>query len=73
VPRSGAKYGALFEQMEAAHWRGYTDEAFAALSVFEQARVIAHFRCHHQLEAVIADAQMKRAQQEARRHRAGAK
>lgn len=67
MPRSGARYSSLFELMEAAHWRGYSDQAFAALSPFEQARVVAHYRCHHQLEAVIADAQMKKQQQEAKR------
>jgi hypothetical protein len=70
VPRSGAKYGSLFEQMEAAHWRGLSDQEFSDLSVFEQARVVAHYRAHHQLEAVVADAQMKRASAEARRHQA---
>lgn len=67
MPRSGARYGSLFEMMEAARWRGYKDEEFAALSPFEQARVVAHYRAHHQLEAVIADAQMKKQQQEAKR------
>jgi len=68
VPRSGAKYGALFELMEAAHWRGYKDEEFAILTPFEQARIVAHYRAHHQLEAVIADAQVKKQQQQARQH-----
>jgi hypothetical protein len=71
VPRSGAKYGSLFETLEAAKWRGYTDQEFAALSAFEQARIIAHYRCHFQLEAVIADAQAKKAAQEAKRRSHG--
>lgn len=67
VPRSGARYGSLFEAMEAAHWRGYSDQAFADLSPYEQARIVAHYRCHFQLDAVIADAQMRRQQQDAAR------
>lgn len=70
MPRSGARYGGLYETMEAARWRGYKDEEFASLSTFEQARIIAHYRVHHQLEAVIADAQAKKAQQEAKRKHA---
>ena len=70
VPRSGARFGSLFEQMEAAHWRGYKDEDFAALSVFEQARVVAHYRCHHQLEAVIAQQQQRDAEARAKRPKA---
>lgn len=70
VPRSGARYGSLFESMEAAHWRGYKDEEFAALIPFEQARIIAHYRCHFQLDAVIADAQAKKQQQDAKRKQA---
>jgi hypothetical protein len=62
VPRSGIKYGLLFECMEAAHWRGLSDEAFAALIPFEQARVIAHYRAHHQLEAVLAQQQQRDAE-----------
>jgi hypothetical protein len=54
--------------MEAAHWRGLSDQAFADLSPFEQARIVAHFRCHFQLESVIADAQMKKQQQDAKRN-----
>jgi hemerythrin superfamily protein len=71
VPRSGAKYGPLFEQMEAAHWRGLSDQQFSDLSLFEQARIVAHYRAHHQLEAVIADAQMKKQQQDAKRQQHG--
>lgn len=68
MPRSGARYGSLFEILEAARWRGYSDQAFGDLSPFEQARIVAHYRCHMQLEAVIADAQMKKQQQDARRN-----
>lgn len=54
--------------MEAAHWRGLSDQAFADLTPFEQARVIAHYRAHHQLEAVVAQAQMNEAQRKAKQH-----
>lgn len=67
VPRSGAKYSLLFECMEAAHWRGLTDQQFAEMDPFEQARVVAHFRTHHQLEAVIAQQQQRDAEARAKR------
>lgn len=62
VPRSGAQYGALYEVMEAARWRGLTDAQFDALDADSQARIVAHFRVHHQLEAVIAQAQQREAE-----------
>ena len=60
----------LFECMEAAHWRGLTDEQFAALTPFEQARIVAHFRSHHQLEAVVAQQQQRDAEARAKRPKA---
>ena len=62
MPRSGAQYGALFEIMEAARWRGLSDAQFEALDALDQARLVAHFRVHHQLEAVIAQAQQRDAE-----------
>jgi hypothetical protein len=70
VPRSGAKFSALFEQMEAAHWRGLTDEHYASLLPFEQARIVAHYRTHMQLEAVIAQQQQRDAEARAKRPKA---
>ena len=62
VPRSGARYNSLYERMEAARWRGYSDAAFDQLSQFEQARIVAHYRCHYQLEACIAQAAQRDAE-----------
>lgn len=56
--------------MEAAHWRGLTDQQFAEMPPFEQARVVAHFRTHHQLEAVIAQQQQRDAEARAKRPKA---
>ena len=67
VPRSGVRYSRVFEIVEAAHWRGLTDEQFEALDPLVQARVVAHYRTHHQLEAVIAQAQARDAEARQRR------
>jgi hypothetical protein len=56
--------------MEAARWRGLTDAQFDALDPIDQARIVAHFRVHHQLEAVIAQAQQRDAEARQKR-RAG--
>lgn len=69
VPRSGAKFGSLYERMEAAHWRGYKDEEFDRLSTFDQARIIAHYRCHHQLDACIAQAVQREAEIRSKRNK----
>lgn len=55
--------------MEAAHWRGYKDEEFDVLSFDSQARIIAHYRSHHQLEAVIAQAAQRDAEIRAKRNK----
>ena len=67
VPRSGVRYARVFEVLEAAHWRGLTDAQFDALDPLEQARIVAHYRAHHQLEAVVAQAQTRDAEARARR------
>lgn len=59
VPRSKARYSALFEALEAARWRGISDAAFDALTRDEQARLLAHYRVSTRLEAVVAWEQAK--------------
>jgi hypothetical protein len=54
VPRSGAKYNEIFEWAEAAHWKHIPWEEFDELDGDTQAFHVAHYRAHHQLEAVIA-------------------
>jgi hypothetical protein len=60
APRNGAAYSLFFEWLEAAHWRGLTWEAFCELDGSDQSLVIAHYRTHMQLEAVIAADAAKR-------------
>ena len=59
VPRSKARYSLLFEALEAARWRGLSDQAFDALALEDKARVIAHYRVSTRLEAVVAWAQAR--------------
>jgi len=68
VPRSHVRMSLLFEALEAARWRGLTDQAFDALSRQDKARVIAHYRTAVRLEAVIAWEQAKAIRRQTRRH-----
>lgn len=61
MPRSGASYSTEFEQREAAHWGRYKWEEFEDLDGERQSGVVAHYRAHHHLEAVIAHEQQKQA------------
>lgn len=54
TPRSGFRYDITLDWELAAHWRGYSREAFSELDGDEQARIVALFRIHHQMEAVLA-------------------
>lgn len=54
VPRSGVSYSETFAWVEAARWRGLTDEQMADLDGHSQARVIAQWETHMQIEAVLA-------------------
>ncbi len=65
LPRAQSKYNSLFEMMEAAHWRGIEWDAFVALDTDEQARLMAHYRTHHQIRAVEDWYNHKRAQRNA--------
>jgi hypothetical protein len=71
VARSGAGYSPEFEAREAARWGNYTWPAFCAMDGEEQSAAVAHYRTHHQLEAVMADIEMKRAK--AQQSKKGAK
>ena len=51
--RSHIKTTALYEVLSAAHWSGLTETDWAALSRDAQARLLAHYRVHHQIQAVI--------------------
>lgn len=66
VPRSKARYSALFEALEAARWRGLTDAEFDALDRDAQARLLAHYRVSTRLEAVAAWEQAKELRRQTR-------
>lgn len=57
VPRTGMAFSGYYEWCEAARWAGYTREAFAQLTGQDQASIVAQFRVHHQMEAVLAKVQ----------------
>lgn len=59
-------YSAEFEAREAARWAGYIWPAFCDLDGDEQSVVIAHYRVHHQIEAVLAAAEAKKMKQRQR-------
>lgn len=61
VPRSGARYTQRFEWADAAHWWGYKWEEFVELDGEEQSFLVAVYRAHHQLQAVIQKDLMKKA------------
>jgi hypothetical protein len=60
-------YNPEFEWREAARWARYTWEEFAALDGEAQSAVIAHYRGHMQLEAVMTQDQVKKQRQQGRR------
>lgn len=60
VPRSQVSYSDLFEWREAAHWTGCQWRHFCRLDGDEQAAIVAHYRAHLQLEAVLAQDQERR-------------
>lgn len=57
----------LFEALEAARWRGISDQAYDALARDEKARMIAHYRTAMRLEAVVAWEQAKEIRRAQRR------
>lgn len=60
MPLSGVTYAPLFEWLEAAHWARIDWETFRHMDGHDQARIVAHYRAHQRLEAVIAqDTQRK--------------
>jgi len=65
-PRSGVRFSAYYEWREAAHWEGIRWSTFCRLPGEEQSAIVAHFRVHHQTEAVVAHEQDKEAKRRAR-------
>ena len=52
IPRSQIEYSDSFGWLEAARWRGYTNEQFADLDGDEQARIVAQWEVSMQIDAV---------------------
>lgn len=48
------QYSDTFAWLEAARWRGYTIEQFADLDGDDQARIVAQWETHMQIDAVLA-------------------
>lgn len=59
LPRSKIRYSSEFEWREAAHWRRKDWDEFLAMDGEEQSAIIAHYRVHHQIEAILANEQHK--------------
>lgn len=71
MPRTGATFGSEFEWREAARFALVTWDQFKELDGEEQSAIVAHFRTHNQVEAVIAQAQTKEAKRRNHRGRRG--
>lgn len=54
VPRGKLRISLLFESLEAARWRGISDQDYDTLPIEDKARLIAHYRTHMQIQAVEA-------------------
>lgn len=69
VPRSGVTYSRELEWIMAAVWANYKpDETdFFALDGERQSTIVAAYRTHNQIEAVIAYEQVKEARRNAKK------
>lgn len=63
----GATYGGEFEWREAARFALVTWDQFETLDGEEQSAIVAHYRGHHQLEAVISQEQAREMKRRSRR------
>ena len=59
VPRSGVSYSSIAEEGLAAVWAGYQPVEFLDLEGDVQSYVVALYRLHNQVEAVVANEQAK--------------
>lgn len=60
VPRGGISYSPILDWIFAAVWANYTPTAFFELDGDEQALIVAAYRSKHQIDAVLAQDQIKR-------------
>ena len=54
------RYADELEWRFAARWSGYTWDHFQALEGDEQSAVVAAYRCQMQIDAILAQEQMRR-------------
>lgn len=54
TPRSQLSYSETYAWLEAARWRGVSDEAFIAMDGDDAARIVAHWETAQQIEAVLS-------------------
>ena len=59
-------YALEFEGRQAARFAGYTYQDFLKLPGEEQNSIVAHFRMHNRIQAVLADDAEKKAERKAR-------
>jgi len=59
-----------FEARQAARFAGYPYLEFVELPGEEQNKIVAHFRMHNRIQAVLADDAQKKAERKARIRRA---
>ena len=57
MPRSGVSFDPILERILVAQWANYTQEGFEALDGSRQSVIVAAYRTHHQMEAVLAKMQ----------------
>ena len=69
VPRSGVTYSPEFHWIEAAAWANYQPDDFFELDGEKQSLIVAAYETHNQIEAVINQEQVRKAQMRARAKR----
>jgi len=59
-------YALEFEARQAARFAGYSHQDFLKLPGEEQNSIVAHFRMHNRIQAVLADDAQKKAERKTR-------
>jgi len=60
TPRSQLSYSDTYAWLDAARWRGVSDEDFIAMDGDDAARMVAHWETAQQIEAVLSRQRRKR-------------
>jgi hypothetical protein len=66
VPRSGVSYSSQLEWVLAAVWANYQPDEFFEMDIEWQNIVVAAYRSNNQIEAVVANEQVKESQRKSR-------